>query len=279
MKIVLFFNAQMLKLKNSYIYLILLVAMQILFSCNYKNSYFSEEMLLKHLAAEKFDSLASQVKYLNNQGTNARNDGAYKDALNLHFEALKIAEVAKDTTGQIYALNNIGTDLRRTYSNMEASSYHFLALELSSSKEEYLKSRAVAMNGLGNIFLALKKPQQARSYFRQALAIEEQDQSNLGAAINYANIAESYNMSNDLDSSLFYYEKSLEQNKIINSDIGVAICKRAMGLIFLKKGDKDLAIQLLSEAYSLMKESKDAFHKLEVQTSLAETLITLGKTP
>ena len=268
----------MLKLKNSYIYLILLVAMQILFSCNYKNSYFSEEMLLKHLAAEKFDSLASQVKYLNNQGTNARNDGAYKDALNLHFEALKIAEVAKDTTGQIYALNNIGTDLRRTYSNMEASSYHFLALELSSSKEEYLKSRAVAMNGLGNIFLALKKPQQARSYFRQALAIEEQDQSNLGAAINYANIAESYNMSNDLDSSLFYYEKSLEQNKIINSDIGVAICKRAMGLIFLKKGDKDLAIQLLTEAYSLMKESKDAFHKLEVQTSLAETLITLGKT-
>ena len=139
MKSVLFLNAQMLKLKNSYIYLILLVATQILFSCNYKNSYFSEEMFLKNLAAEKFDSLAAQVRYLNNKGTNARNEGAYKEALNLHFEALSIAEMAKDTTGQIYALNNIGTDLRRTYSNMEASSYHFLALELSSSKEKYLK--------------------------------------------------------------------------------------------------------------------------------------------
>lgn len=276
MKSVLLLNAHMYK--NKYIYLILLFATQIFFSCNYKSSYFSEEIISKHIEDLKFDSLSTEVKGLNRKGTNARNIGAYKEALNLHFEALSIAELAKDTTGLIYALNNIGTDLRRTYSNMEATSYHFLALELSSTKEEHIKSRAVAMNGLGNIFLALDKPKQARNYFRQALAIEEKHQSNLGVAINYANLAETYNMIQDLDSALYYYEQSLGQNKIIDSDIGEAVCKRAMGLIYFKKGNIDIAESLLRESFSLLENSKDAFHKLEVQTSLTQTLISLGKT-
>ena len=204
--------------------------------------------------------------------------GNYKEALNFHFEALNLAETAKDTTGIIYSLNNIGTDLRRTYSNIEASSYHYLALELSSMDEKHLKSQAVAMNGIGNIFLVLNKPIQAQSYFRQALAVEKQNDSNLGMAINYANLAETYNLSNDLDSALYYYEQSLAQNKIINSDIGKAICKRSMGLIYYQKGDEEVALELLEEAFSIMEHSKDTFHKLEVQVSLAETLINLGKT-
>jgi signal transduction histidine kinase/DNA-binding response OmpR family regulator len=189
-----------------------------------------------------------------------------------------LAEATKDTMGQIYALNNIGTDLRRTYSNIEASTYHYLALELSTGNSKYSKNRAMAMNGLGNIFLALNKTEQARSYFQQALAIEQASNSNLGQAINYANLAETYHISNDLDSSLYFYEESLKQNKIIDSDIGEAICKRAMGLIYYQKGNPDLALSLLNEAFALMENSKDAFHKLEVQITLAETLINLNRT-
>ena len=184
---------------------------------------------MQHISDEKIDSIIAEVKNLNIKGTKARNVGDYKSALNLHFEALNLAEIAKDTTGLIFALNNIGTDLRRTYSNIEASSYHFLALELSSMKEIHIKSQAVAMNGLGNIFLSLNKPTQAKSYFRKALAIEEKDQNNLGIAINYANLAETYDISNDLYNALYYYELSLRHNKIINSDIGEAICSALWG--------------------------------------------------
>ena len=280
MKSILDFNTKMIKVlnRNYYPYFILFLASQIFLSCNYGRSLTPEEIVMKQIAAEQFDSLSFDVKDLNNKGTVARNVGNYKEALNFHFEALNIAEIAKDTTGMIFALNNIGTDLRRTFSNMEASSYHFLALELSSKDEKHLKSQAVAMNGLGNIFLVLNKPTQAQSYFRQALAIEKQNQSNLGLAINYANLAETYNLVNDLDSALYYYQQSLAQNKVIDSDIGEAICKSSMGLIFFKKGDESTALQLLTEAFSLMEQSKDTFHKLEVQVSLAETLISLGKT-
>ena len=267
-----------LHLNKYYLYFTFLFVAQTFVSCNLKRDFIAEEIVAVELQAAKTDSLMALTKELNIRGTTARNMADYKEALNLHFRALNLAEATKDTMGQIYALNNIGTDLRRTYSNIEASTYHYLALELSTGNSKYSKNRAMAMNGLGNIFLALNKTEQARSYFQQALAIEQASNSNLGQAINYANLAETYHISNDLDSSLYFYEESLKQNKIIDSDIGEAICKRAMGLIYYQKGNPDLALSLLNEAFALMENSKDAFHKLEVQITLAETLINLNRT-
>lgn len=267
-----------LRLKKYYQYFIFLLVGHFVVSCNLKQDFMSEVRVEDQQKTVETDSLIQRIKELNNQGTVARNTANYEEALNLHFRALNMAEVAQDTMGQIYALNNIGTDLRRTYSNIEASTYHYLALELSTGNSKYSKNRAMAMNGLGNIFLALNKTEQARNYFQQALAIEQASNSNLGQAINYANLAETYHISNDLDSSLYFYEESLKQNKIIDSDIGEAICKRAMGLIYYQKGNPDLALSLLNEAFALMENSKDAFHKLEVQITLAETLINLNRT-
>ena len=267
-----------LKSRKLYYYLTLLLVAQIFLSCNFKPNFVAEEIVAAQQQAAISDSLIAQVKEFNNLGTDARNIADYKEALNLHFRALTLAETVNDTLGQIYALNNIGTDLRRTYSNIEASTYHYLALGLSARSSKYSKNRAMAMNGLGNIFLALNKTEQAKSYFVKALTIEQELNNNLGQAINYANLAEAYKESNKPDSALLFYQESLKQNKIINSDIGEAICKRAMGLIYYKKGRESFALTLLNEAFALMQDSRDAFHKLEVQISLAETLINLNRT-
>ena len=271
-------NMTRLNVNKLYAYFAILLVTLIFFSCNYKHDLITEEIVASKMLDAQRDSLVQEAKNLNNQGTAARNRADYKEALNLHFRALNLAELTKDTLGQIYALNNIGTDLRRTYSNIEASTYHYLALELSSKNNKYSKNRARAMNGLGNIFLALNNSEQALNYFQQALSIEKELKSTLGQAINFANVAEAYQMSNNLDSALFYYEESLEQNKIIDSDIGIAICKRAMGVIYYEMGSEEQALKLLNEAFDLMKDSKDAFHKLEVQISLAETFIDLNRT-
>ena len=260
------------------LYFTILMVSVLFFSCNYKQSFTTEDVAMLQLQDKQRDSLLVLAKKLNKQGTTARNSADYKEALNLHFRAYSVSEAANDTLGQIHALNNIGTDLRRTFSNTEASTYYYLALELSENNNKYLKMRAMAMNGLGNIFLALNKSKQAKSYFQQAFSIEHELGNTLGLAINYANLAEAYHIENDLDSALYYYEKSLEQNNIIDSDIGRSICKRAMGLIFYQKGNEEEAVRLLDEAFALMKDSEDAFHKLEVQLSLAETYIDIGRT-
>lgn len=154
--------------KNHASFTLLLVAL-IFVSCNLRQEFIAEEIVAVKRQAEEVDSLMAQIKDLNNRGTTARNNADYQEALNLHFKALSLAETVNDTVGQLYSLNNIGTDLRRTYSNIEASTYHYLALELSGDDSKYSKNRAMAMNGLGNIFLALNKPDQAQTYFQGAL--------------------------------------------------------------------------------------------------------------
>jgi signal transduction histidine kinase/DNA-binding response OmpR family regulator len=221
----------------------------------------------------KRDSLVKKVLDLNNQGTDFRDNAQFKDALTNHFEAFQLAEEINDTLGQILALNNIGTDLRRTSSNLEASEYHYKALELANRNELYAKNKAIAMNGLGNIFLALKKPIEAQNYFERSLEIEKKLKSNLGQAINYANLGEVMRMKGDVVRAIQLYNYSLQQNEIIQSNIGIAICKKAIGSILYEQGQKDRAKLLMREAIDIIKETQDAFHDMEIQMALCEVLI------
>lgn len=230
---------------------------------------------LPHRAAE--DSLEREVRRLNRKGTGLRNDSQYKEALRTHFEALDLAKKIHDTTGQIFALNNIGTDLRRTASNSEASTYHYAALELCGDSPAHRKSRAVAMNGLGNIFLSLNKPDQALGYLQESLQIEKELESQLGQAMNLANIAEAFQCRNELDSAQHYFTVSLKENQHIRSEIGVALCKKSLGKISLKQGRTSEGLKLIAEAVELLNRSKDAYHRAEIEIAFCEALMENGR--
>lgn len=219
------------------------------------------------------DSLLKSVEELNRQGSQLRDIADYKGALDTHFKALTLAENIHDTLGIVFALNNIGTDLRRTSSNIEASKYHFKALELIGDNESLKKSRAVAVNGLGNIFLSLEKPIEAENYFKQSLAIEETLESDLGQAINYANIGEAKKMKGDYEQALIYFQKSLAFNEKINSDLGIAICKKSIGEIQLLKGHNDEGLKLMRESIALLNNSQDSYHVLEMELAFSKELL------
>lgn len=229
------------------------------------------------------EALASQAvpekdaRALNRKGVALRNNAQYKEALKIHFEALQLAKEINDTAGQIYALNNIGTDLRRTSSNSEASEYHYAALELCGTTPRYLKSRAVAMNGLGNIFISLNKPDQAISYLKQSLQIEKDLKSPMGQAMNFANIADAFHKKGLIDSAVFYYKESLKGNQEIRSDIGIALCKNSLGLIYVEQGDAQAGLDMIGDAVKLLADSKDAYHQARLETAYCSALIWLKR--
>jgi signal transduction histidine kinase/DNA-binding response OmpR family regulator len=284
---------------NNYIVIVVVFIFTLVISCNSKlENETSENPIILHdsLQAEvylynevernwkrnylennKLDSLLKNIIVLNNQGNDYRNQAQFKDALIVHFKALQFAEEINDTVGIIKSLNNIGTDLRRTSSNVEATEYHYRAFELAGFKDENLKSKAIAMNGLGNIFLELQKPNEAEKYFEKSLAIEIELESNLGQAINYANFGEVMEMKGDLNKALIYFNKSLQQNYIIGSNIGIAICKNAIGTIFLKQHKTSEGLKLIRESVSILEDSPDIFHKFSMQVSLCESLINLNQ--
>jgi len=240
--------------------------------------YFDEtEMKWKYLykKGQSKDSIKLLVNELNQKGSDLRDISQYKNALKTHFDALQLAEEISDTSGIIISLNNIGTDLRRTSSNIEASDYHYRALDLAKNNPELLKSKAVAMNGLGNIFLSLNKPKEAKEYFEKSLELEIGLKSALGKAINYANLGTAYEQQGKFEKALSFYYKSVEQNIIIDSKIGLAICKNAIGNIFIKKGNTNAGLSLIKESVKLLENSDDVFHKMQMKISLCENYIQL----
>lgn len=253
-------------------FLVLLLMLTFGFSCK-KSDGVLNQINTPSTTSQTQDSISTLVQNLNTKGSHLRDVANFKEALDTHFEALRIAEKNHDTTGIVFALNNIGTDLRRTSSNIEASKYHFNALEIIGENDKLQKSKAVAMNGLGNIFLSLEKPIEAENYFRQSLNIEQALKSDLGQAINYANIGEAKKMIKSYDQALFYFQKSLAHNEIINSDIGRAICKKSIGEILLLKGQNNDGLNLIRESISLLNDSQDSYHVLEMQVAFSKELL------
>ena len=142
-----------------------------------------------------------------------RENSAFPDAIAEHQKALDLAKVLDDTLAVVQALNNIGTNYRRLGVMADASEYHFKALALvdqcQSTRKDIKKSRLVALNGIGNIYLTLQNFNEAEKMFRQSLVGEKELESDLGQAINYANIGAIFAERKEYDSAYVYYNYSL----------------------------------------------------------------------
>ncbi|MCH4896923.1 response regulator [Marinilabiliaceae bacterium JC040] len=218
-----------------------------------------------------------RIRKLNKEGADFRSKAKFDKAILLHYKALNLAESIKDTISIISSLNKIGTILRRTGSYYESTHYHFLASKMAKNNSKYYKSRAIALNGLGNAYLSLGKFKEAKRSFKTALDLERKVKSSLGQAIDLCNIADTYSILNERDSAKYYYIKSLYYNNKISSNMGISICKRSLGILLLKERNSiSDGIKLMQESLDLINDSEDLYHKIEIKTSIAEAYLSLG---
>lgn len=218
-----------------------------------------------------------KVKELNEKGVALRNNSMIAEALKIHFQAYQLSIEVDDLQGRIFALNNIATDLRRVGSNIEATKYHHEALQLAEKDSAFVKSYAIASNGLGNIYLSINKPNESIKYFEQSLAIEEKLHSGLGRAINYANLGEAYRLKGSLNKAHEYYDFSIKENKLLKNSLGEAICLASIGKIFLDKRDLNQAIFYVNRALLKIQGINDLYHRIQIEFILCEVYISQNK--
>lgn len=224
------------------------------------------------------DSIVETVKQQIYKGVRYRNKGLFSKALHEHYASLDRAQQLNDTSLMIYALNNIGVDLRRTGSHHEASNYHYTAIQLSESFDPNTKSHAIAYNGLGNSYLSLYQYDKALKMFQKALKIEQINANTLGCAIDFCNIADVYKGRHQIDSALHYYAISLQENRKIQSKIGVSICKKSIGLMLIDQTHTQVqGLQYLQESIDTLAGSRDLYHNVMMQTAMAEAYYKVGE--
>lgn len=184
--------------------------------------------------AEKSGDNMLEMRARRQLGRTYREDNFFMKAIECHQREMALGEQLHDTIAMAQALNNIGTNYRRMGILDEAINYHYRALHISeefSYKDDRTarKNRVVSLNGIGNICLTLGDKETADSVFHAALEGEKSLGSNLGQAINYANIGSIFEQSNRLDSAWVYYRHSMEQNRLAESDLGISLCYTHFG--------------------------------------------------
>ena len=210
-----------------------------------------------------------------------RNESRFDDALKSHSDGLKLAEEVCDTIEMVRAMNNIGTNYRRLGILDVATNYHYRAWkiseECSDTSETTVKNLSVSLNGLGNIYMTTGNYERADSVFRMALQGEKRLRSDIGQAINYANIGSVFEKRGQTDSAWVYYRQSMKFNEAAHSILGVSLCHTNFGSLYEKEGNFDRAIDEYKKAYLLMRASKDEWHALASLLALANIYSETGK--
>ena len=222
---------------------------------------------------EKEGNILGSVIAYKEMGKLMRNDSQFDDALRWHSEGLKQAEAIGDTLETVQALNNIGTDYRRMGVLDVAQDYHYRAyaicMESTDTSFTARKNKVVSLNGLGNIYLTLRNYARADSAFRMALAGERQLKSDVGQAINYANLGSIYRSRGLSDSAWVYFRKSMEFNQRAKNTLGISLCHTYFGAMYEQEHRYDKAMEEYEAAYKLMEASDDEWHALNMLIALA----------
>ncbi|MBP3251658.1 MAG: response regulator [Prevotella sp.] len=228
--------------------------------------------LLQKRLEDEGDRIGSIIA-LREWGKALRNESRFEEALRTHSEGLRQAEDIGDTIEWVQALNNIGTDYRRMGVLDVAQEYHYRAWMLSEECADTSfmakKNRVMSLNGLGNIYLSLGNYERADSALRIALAGEEQLNSAIGQAINYANLGSIYEHRGQTDSAWVCYRRSMELNLEAGSNLGISLCHTYFGSLYEKAQQYSRATEEYEAAYRMMRDSKDDWHALNSLIALA----------
>ncbi len=229
----------------------------------------------------KHDAVGEMMAY-KQLGKLLRENNNYQEAIDCHQREYALAESLQDTNDMVQALNNIGTNFRRFGVLDEATNYHYRALTLAnaySDKEDKVakKNKVVSLNGIGNISLTLNDSLTADSVFRAALKGETELGSELGRAINFANLGSLFESGGRTDSAWVYYRKSMKSNQAAHSDLGISLCYNHFGRLLEKAGKTQQAIAQYQKAYSLMENNNDKWHWLESCLALARIYVQTGQ--
>ncbi|MGW9684777.1 tetratricopeptide repeat protein [Flagellimonas sp. 2504JD1-5] len=221
--------------------------------------------LLRYFAnLSKSENYLEGASYALDQiGARYRNISKFKQAADLHQEALTLAEEANNTGLRVRALNMLGVVYRRTDAIKTALDYNQKALELAEQVENpsthIKRSINVSLNCIGNLYQTLEQYDLAIIQFKRALTLEEELGNKLGLAINHQNIGDCMEYKGDLEGALENYRKSLAYNEEINSDYGRVICKNSLAQIYLKQDMPYAALVLLEPLYEQSKAIGDFF--------------------
>lgn len=201
--------------------------------------------------------------------------GDYWETINFWEQSLNNFESINDLVGVANILNNMGAVYWNEGDDIRALEYYLRSLKVAEPINDTLRIATARIN-IGTIYLEKESTHmQAKEYYLAALPLIEAlgDHEAVGTA--NVNLGQIYYGKEELDTALYYYERSLDAFRLANSG-KVPVAMTSIGRVYMQREEYEKAIEIQNEAYEIALMS-DA--KLEMTTSLlglAETYVQQG---
>lgn len=201
--------------------------------------------------------------------------GKYLDVLIYWQQSLNQFESINDKLGMANMLNNLGAVYFNEGGDAKAIEYYLESLRISEEINDTLRI-ATALVNIGTVYL--NKPNthaQALAYYSRSLPMSEALGDHDAIGTSSVNIGELYLEQNDLDSALFYFEKSLVAYK--KSETGnVPYSLTNIGKVYAKRKQFNRAIEYQKEAYEIARKGEAKLEMAQALISLANTSIQMN---
>jgi tetratricopeptide (TPR) repeat protein len=225
--------------------------------------------------AIKLDYKKGEASCYNNIGVFYKNQGVLDKAVNYYLKSLSINEKLNNAEGKAFTYNNIGTiySMKKDYNN--ALKYFLNSYNLLDSLGNE-KAMIGALNNLGNTYLAKEEDYRAIGFYKRALRVYEDNKGETDFD-PYANIGHAYFLHGELNRSLSYYERSLENNKNMGNINGQAYAYHNMAIIYQTRNNSAKALALDKKALNAAEQVLNKALLRDIHRNLADIYDRLGK--
>ncbi len=207
------------------------------------------------------------VDCMNELGIANKNIGKYQQALNLYFEALKIAETQKYRQGEIRILSNISVIL--VFQKDYEKAIEYLEKGLAMQTDE--AKRYTIYNNLGIVYKALNKADEALIYYNKSIESSKLANEIYWQASALNNIGVIYSSKEEYDKALEYFFKVEDIEKKTGNKKGLIGTYINIGVIKRSKSQYKEAIKWFLKADSLAQETKALYERKLINLNLSLT--------
>ncbi|MCB0546751.1 MAG: tetratricopeptide repeat protein [Phaeodactylibacter sp.] len=197
--------------------------------------------------------------------------GNYDKVLDYWERSLAIFQSIDDQLGVGNLLNNIGAVYFNQGNDPKALEYYLESLRVSEKLGDKLRI-ATALTNIGAVYFNdPANHDKARDYYLRAVGISEETGDLEAIGTSLVNLGEIYLEREQLDSALYYFQKSIEALDISGGDPypSYAYALNNIGKVYAARGDYQEALKFHTQAYQAAKS-------VEAKREMALSLTGLG---
>ncbi|MCC7301150.1 MAG: tetratricopeptide repeat protein [Bacteroidia bacterium] len=243
----------------------------ILISDEYRFTDLDKAIQYGHLGvelAEKENYVVLMMEAYNYLGNAYRDKGNYDLGLIYLHKAEKLAKEENNLMWRSKSCNNLGNIYGEKGDDEMSLKYYIEGYKFAEQIGDY-DAMVVTGGNVGAVYLSRKQPVPALQYFRQSLnSISKIKTEANKFRVQFAmwlNIGACHFDLDNMDSALFYFQKTLELAEKNKNASKIASAKEQIACVHMKRGNLTEAIQLFEEVLKIFRELD---HKPKIQDML-----------